>query len=46
MSDPAEHEPRIQDTEQEWDEARGEDEAPGMTESPPESAPKEERPPD
>jgi RimJ/RimL family protein N-acetyltransferase len=35
-------EPRIQSTEQEWDEERG-DNAPGMTESPPEGEPKEER---
>jgi RimJ/RimL family protein N-acetyltransferase len=37
-----EGEPELQETENEWDEARGED-APGMTESPDESEPKEER---
>jgi hypothetical protein len=30
-------EPSLQDTEQEWDEERGEDDAAGMEESPPES---------
>jgi hypothetical protein len=30
-------EPSLQDTEQEWDEERGEDDTPGMEESPPES---------
>lgn len=37
-----EDEPQLQSTEEEWDEARGDD-APGMTEGPPESEPKEER---
>lgn len=35
-------EPELQETENEWDEARGED-APGMTESPDEGEPKEDR---